>query len=152
MTVTRWMLSDDLYGDERERLRWYEGTAIAAAVQWIAVPWAAVVLAAVYGRPALVPLGVILVLMYLSTMLTGAYVRRRRVETVAVRWTAKRIGLGVLGGLPYVVFVIQWFYPRDHFSVVVGATLGAALGVVLMARKARQVRAQEAAAAAADED
>ena len=52
----------------------------------------------------------------------------------------------------YVVFVIQCFYPRDHWSAVVGAAVGAGLGVVLMVRKARHTRAEEAAAAAADED
>jgi hypothetical protein len=150
--VSRWFLSDDLYGDERERLRWYEGMAVATTIQWIAVPWAAVVLAWIYGRPVMIPLGVILVLMYLPTALVGVYVRRRHVETVAVRWTAKRIALGVLGGLPYVVFVIQLFYPRQHLSAGLGAVVGAGIGVAAMVWKARQARAQEAAAAAADED
>jgi uncharacterized membrane protein YbaN (DUF454 family) len=150
--VSRWFLSDDLYGDERERLRWYEGMAVATTIQWIAVPWAAVVLVWIFGRPALVPLAVILVLMYIPTALVGVYVRRRRVETVAVRWTAKRIALGVLGGLPYVVFVVEFFYPRQHLSAAVGAVVGAGIGVAAMAWKARQARTQEAAAAAADED
>jgi uncharacterized membrane protein YbaN (DUF454 family) len=150
--VSRWFLSDDLYGDERERLRWYEGMAVGATIQWIAVPWGAVVLAWIYGRPVVVPMAVILVLMYVPIVLTGAYVRRRRVETVAVRWTAKRIALGVLGGLPYVVFVIQFFYPRERGSAAVGALVGAGIGVAAMVWKARQARAHETAASAADED
>ena len=151
-STANWLLSDDLYGDERERLRWYEGIAMAATVQWIAVPWAAVALVGIYGRSVIVPLAVILVLMYIPTTLVGAYVRRRRVETVAVRWTPKRIALGVLGGLPYVVFVIEVFYPRQQLSAVVGGGIGAAIGFVAMIWKARQARAQEAVAAAADED
>jgi hypothetical protein len=34
----------DLYGDERERLRWYEGIATAASLQWLAIPWVAAIL------------------------------------------------------------------------------------------------------------
>ena len=57
-----WMLDadGDLYGDEQERLRWYEGTAAASGVQSIVFPW---VLAAVtwwQGRaagPAVLALG-----------------------------------------------------------------------------------------------
>ena len=42
--VVRWSLDSDgdFYGDERERLRWYEGIATAASLQWLAIPWAAV--------------------------------------------------------------------------------------------------------------
>jgi uncharacterized membrane protein YbaN (DUF454 family) len=152
--VSRWLLSDDLYGDERERLRWYEGIAMAAAVQWIVVPWAAAVLVWVLGRPAVLPLAVIMVLMYVPTVLVNGYVKSRRVETVAVRWTPKRIALGVLGGLPYIVFLIGCLRGQGDTvtGAVVGAAVGAGLGVLLIARRVRQTRAQEAAAAAADED
>jgi uncharacterized membrane protein YbaN (DUF454 family) len=155
--VSRWFLSDDLYGDERERLRWYEGMAVAATIQWIAVPWAAAVLVWVLGRPTVLPLAIVMALMYLPTLLTGGYVRARRVETMAVRWTPKRVALGVLGGLPYLVFLVGALYPYDHSSdtmrgAVLGGVIGAGLAVGLVVQQARRIRAREAAAAVEDED
>jgi uncharacterized membrane protein YbaN (DUF454 family) len=155
--VSRWFLSDDLYGDERERLRWYEGIAISATLQCIAVPWAAAVLVWVLGRPVVLPLAVIIGLMYVLTVLVTGYVKSRRVETVAVRWTPKRIALGALGGLPYVAFMIGCLHAYDHPSdsvlgSIVGAAVGGGLGLLLVVRRTRQARAQEAAAATADED
>jgi DNA-binding XRE family transcriptional regulator len=104
----RWNLDfdGDLYGDERERLRWYEGTAVSHSLQSIALPWAAAILIWPLGRPAIVPLGVLLTLLVLANWLTTGYVSRRRVETVPRHWSAKRILFSTLTGLPFVVFCI----------------------------------------------
>ena len=52
--VVHWHLDfdGDIYGDEREHLRWCEGMATAASLQWLAIPWAAAVLVRPLGRPA----------------------------------------------------------------------------------------------------
>jgi hypothetical protein len=135
--IARWTLDPDgdLYGDERERLRWYEGIAVAANLQWIAVPWAAAVLVWVLGRPSVLPLGVVLVAMYVPTVLCLLYMRRRRVETAVQRWTAKRIVLGALGGLPYVAYLLGAMnaYGGTDRSVLSGAAVGAVVGGVLAA-------------------
>src|SRR4051812_1841514 len=106
--VVRWNLDfdGDIYGDERERLRWYEGIATAASLQWAALPWAAAILVLALGRSAVVPTLVLLVVLLLPQVLCTAYVRRRRVDTTPRSWTGKRILISTLGGLPYVIYMI----------------------------------------------
>ena len=78
--VVRWGLDsdgNDFYGDERERLRWYEGIATAASLQWLAIPWAAAVLVWPLGMPSVLPLTVMLVLLVVPMAMCMAYVHRR---------------------------------------------------------------------------
>ena len=58
--VVRWNLDvdGDLYGDERERYRWYEGIATAASLQWLIIPWAAAIMVWPLGRPSVLRDGV----------------------------------------------------------------------------------------------
>ena len=131
--IAHWALDPDgdIYGDERERLRWYEGTAVAATLQWIAVPWAAAVLIWPLGRPAVLPLAVVLAVLYLPMLVCSTYVSRRRVETVPRSWSAKRLVLTVLGGLPYVVFILGAAAAWTPASFARGMRQGAIGGVVL---------------------
>src|SRR5688500_14395530 len=93
--VVRWNLDLDgdgtIYGDERERLRWYEGIATAASLQWLAIPWAAAVLVWVLGRPSVLPLAVVLAALIVPMAVCTAYVRRRRVDTEVHSWNRKRV-------------------------------------------------------------
>jgi len=155
----RWNLDfdGDLYGDdERERLRWYEGIATAASLQWTALPWAAAVLVLALGLPAVVPtlvmLGVLLIPMVLSTW----YVRHSRVETVPRRWGGKRMVLSTLAGLPWVVYglaAIQQWRPETDMATggVVGAVIGGLIGLAMTYRQMLQRRKRDAALAR-DED
>ncbi|GAA2621869.1 hypothetical protein [Paractinoplanes durhamensis] len=73
--VVRWNLDldGDLYGDERERLRWYEGIATAASLQSILIPWSAAVMVWPLGKPAALSIGA-----------TSLKIRRRnRLEALA---------------------------------------------------------------------
>jgi predicted membrane-bound spermidine synthase len=148
----------DLYGDdERERLRWYEGVTTAAQVQWIAVPWAAAIAVWVAGKPVVVPMMAVLAVFLIPMVFTTLYVRSRRVVTTPRSWSAKRLFLGTLGGLPYVVFAVGSFYhatPNGHTewpSTVYGAVLGLAIGIVMTMLQARRRRRLDAAAVT-DED
>jgi hypothetical protein len=148
----RWNLDldGDLYGDERERLRWYEGTAVSATVQMIALPWAAAILIWPLGRPAVLPLTVLLALLVLAMSLTTLYVHSRRVDTVPRRWSGKRMLLSTLSGLPIVVFVIGVLRAVDPDSstwqgAVVGAVVGGAIGLVGVALQVRNRRRRDAA-------
>ena len=152
--VVRWNLDPDgdLYGDERERLRWYEGIAAAASLQWLALPWAAAVLVWVLGRPAAVPLGVLLVVLYIPMIMCTAYVKRRRVDTTPVTWSAKRIVLAVLSVLPYLLFVLGVCYAyrssgnADVFrGAAVGSVIGGVLGCGFAVVQSRRRRRREAA-------
>lgn len=161
--VVRWNLdldgSGDIYGDERERLRWYEGIATAASMQWLAIPWAAVLLVWLLGKPSVLPLTVVLVALVVPMAICTVYVRRRRVDTEVHAWTRKRVVLSVLGHLPYVAFVIGALYAYGGpdssvwrggvFGAVVGGIAGGVSAVVGRRRKRRQ---EALAAGAGDED
>jgi len=149
--VVHWNLDlgGDIYGDERERLRWYEGITTAASLQWVAIPWAAAIMVWPLGRSAVVPLCVVLAVLVIPMWLSAVYVRSRRVDTVPRRWTAKRLLMSTLSGLPFVVFLIGALYVWDPESstwrgAIVGAALGGAIGFVMTALKVRRRRRQEA--------
>src|SRR3954463_3830834 len=91
--VVQWNLdyNGDLYGDERERYRWYEGIATAAQLQSILVPWAAAVAIWPLGEPAVTPLAIVLVAFWLPALLGTLYVRARQVETAPRSWSSKRV-------------------------------------------------------------
>nr|WP_296070928.1 hypothetical protein [uncultured Actinoplanes sp.] len=153
----RWTLDldgGDLYGDdERERLRWYEGIATAAQVQGIAIPWAAAVGVWVFGEPSVLPLLIILAVHVVPTFLTNFYVRGRRVDTTPRSWSGKRVFLGVLAGLPYVIFAKGALYEHSPDSAtwagsIVGTLVGGGIGVAIVVHKTRRRRREEARAAA----
>ncbi|WP_250001589.1 hypothetical protein [Actinoplanes sp. M2I2] len=155
--VVRWNLhvDDDWYGDERERYRWYEGIATAASMQWIAVPWAAAIMVWPLGRPSVVPLAVVLVAMMLPMWVCMLYVRRRRVETLPRSWNAKRVFWGVVGGIPYAVFLVGALYAFDPGGATwkgaaVGGVFGGVIGLVVQVVQSRRLRRAEALAV--DED
>jgi hypothetical protein len=160
--VVRWGLDPEgnggIYGDERERLRWYEGMATAASLQWLTVPWAAALLVWPLGKPSVLPLTVVLVVLVIPMALCAIYVRRRQVDTEVHAWTGKRVLWSVLGALPYVVFVIGSLYVLQPESstwlgAIVGAVFGGAVGTVFAVVGVRRRRRQEALAAArGDED
>ena len=158
--VVRWNLdldgTGDIYGDERERLRWYEGIATAASLQWLAIPWAAAVLVWLLGRPSVVPLVVVLAALVVPMALCSAYVRGRRVVTEVHGWSRKRVLFSILGGLPYVVFVVGALLAYSESAArgaVFGAVIGGIGGVLATVVATRRRRRQEAlAAAAGDED
>ena len=131
----RWNLDfdGDLYGrDERERLRWYEAMTTAAQVQAIAVPWAAAALVWTVGEPVAIPLIVVLAAMLIPLAFTAIYVQSRRVDTTPRVWTAKRVLVSTLMGMPYTVFGIGALYHLDGSGSTVwrSATIGALIGLV----------------------
>jgi heme/copper-type cytochrome/quinol oxidase subunit 2 len=135
--VVRWNLDIDdsgqIYGDERERLRWYEGIVAAAQMQWLALPWAAAILVWWLGRPAVLPLSVMLVALLIPAIMCVAYVRRRQVDTALRAWTRKRVVLTVLSTVPLVGFILGaiYAYSRTHPSIWVHALGGAVLGLLV---------------------
>jgi hypothetical protein len=154
--IAHWALDTDgdMFGDERERLRWYEGIVLAAGIQWPAIPWASALLVWIIGRSAVLPLGVILAVLLAPMIMSSVYVKRRSVDTDVRIWTRKRLVVTVLSGLPWIVFVFGAFAAFDDGStnfmpgMVVGGVLGGVAAVVGIRRR----RAREAAAAALDVD
>lgn len=157
--VARWALEPDgdLYGDERERLRQYEAIAVAAGLQWLAVPWAAAVGVWWADRAAAVCLVAVMLVLLAPMLVAQAYLRRRRVDTTPRRWTAKRVALGVAGVLPWALFVAGAARalgagPDTVRASAGGAVVGAALSLVLIRSRNRRRTAQEAAGAGAEDD
>ncbi|MEV6298816.1 hypothetical protein AB0M02_05345 [Actinoplanes sp. NPDC051861] len=150
----RWNLDfdGDLYGrDERERLRWYEGLTTSSQLQAIAVPWAAAVLVWALGKPAVVPLAVVLAAFLIPLGFAAVYVQFRRVDTMPREWSRKRLLVGALMGLPYALFVIGASYhlggPESGSwkSTTVGALIGLAGGAVVQHFQTRKRRRLDAA-------
>jgi len=155
--VVRWNLDldGDLYGDERERYRWYEGIAFASSLQWVLIPWAAAIMVWPLGNPSVLPLSIVLATLYLPMMLCTAYVRGRRVDTAPRSWRAKRIVLTVLGALPLAVFGLGALYVHNPDSAtwygrLFGAAVGAAIGIGATILETRRRRRRDALAG--DED
>ncbi|MFC7482864.1 hypothetical protein ACFQX7_26720 [Luedemannella flava] len=121
----------------------------AGQLQLIVLPWVATGLVLIFGRPAVLPLALIMSIVYLSAFMTLVYVRRRGVDTGVPRWTRPRIIFAVFGGTPYLLFggVCVWSYFRDG-ATLVGLFVGAAIGMGSLAigfvRDARRRRVDEA--------
>ncbi|MFI5888654.1 hypothetical protein ACIA5D_00885 [Actinoplanes sp. NPDC051513] len=151
--VVRWNLDldGDLYGDERERYRWYEGIATASQLQAILIPWAAAIAVWPLGEDSVVPLALMLLAFWLPAVLGTVYVRARKVETAPRSWSPKRALLTALAALPYGVFVAGAFYVHNPDSAtwigaIMGGALGAAISVVALTVKGRERRRREALA------
>jgi len=151
-----WFLDRDSasFGDEQERLRYYEGTAVASVMQGIAVPWAIAAALWVGGRPVAPALLAVTLTFYLPLVLASAYVKRRRVRVQIGNWSWRYKLLTALTLLPYLLVcaeLIRLLMDADgQLGGVVGGGVGVALvGVVLVIQSRRQ-RARELSAT--DED
>jgi len=150
--LTDWVLDHDgtIYGDERERLRWYEGIAVAATLQWIAIPAALAVLTWVGGRPVAPYLVAVFVVFYLPLLVVSAYVARQRVPTVPHRPSRKWVGVAFVAALPYLAFgvalVRSYGVAEDRTALLgglVGAVAGGGLAVLALLAQRRRERLRE---------
>lgn len=155
--LTNYLLDVDgtIYGDERERIRWYEGISLAASFQWLAVPWGMAVLVWFADRDTVPFLVAILVLFYLPTLIALAHVWRKGVRLVPDRAGAKYWMFGALGGLPYVVFTLGAIAAYDGpaadgswWGALVGGVVGGTLGLIALFAVERWRRRREDAAVA----
>lgn len=154
--LTHWVLDHDgdIYGqDERERLRWYEGIALAASAQWTLVPWTLAALVWFADRDAAILLAVVAGVFYLGMIPATLYVNRARVETHRVRWSRKRILVTALAFPAGPVFILGFMRAVGDADAVefsaaaIGGLIGAAIGVALMVARGR-ARARRLAAEA----
>jgi hypothetical protein len=138
MVVTRmvnWTLDNEGhgFGDERERLRWYEGIVGAAGFQAILVPWTAAVLVWVVGeRSVAACLAVVLAAFYVPMGLAQWYVARRKVSVFLVRWTVKSVVLGQLQLVPYMAFVFGAAHAYGQIDIATAVRVSVFQYVVLI--------------------
>jgi hypothetical protein len=141
----------DIYGDERERLRWYEGIAIAATVQWVVVPWAIAIMSWIADRQTAMYLLILAVVFYVPIFLTTAHVVRKHVNTTPLTWTKKRVITTVASGLPFLVMVVGLTRALDEGldpGGVVGGAIGGGVGLVVAIFATRAISRRRAAAEA----
>ncbi|WP_328461217.1 hypothetical protein OHA21_31930 [Actinoplanes sp. NBC_00393] len=150
--VVRWNLDldGDIYGDEHERFRWYEGLAVASSLQILLLPWVAAVLVWTLGRPAVLPLGVMLVAFQLPFLISTAYLSRRGIRPRTQIRTRKQFGLSVLSGLPLLLFVFGAVFafrgPEGNglTGAVIGGAIGGLVAVGFVTWETRRRRGKEA--------
>ncbi len=143
-----WMLDmkGDMYGDEQERLRWYEGIAVAASVQWLLVPWALAWGVWQGGRAVVSYLLAVTFLFVLPQGLSTVYVLRNRVRLPA-NSNVKYLLLGLASALPYVAIMLGairaydgGFDPDGTRGGIVGGAIGGSLALLLMHRYNKRVK------------
>lgn len=144
-----WILDrrGDIYGDERERTRWYEAIAVVASFQWLLLPWALAVMVWFAG-PATVPFLVAAFLVFFLPMpLANLYIRRTGVRPIPDRTGVKYWATFVLSALPYPVFLIGVVAavsradgdPATWWGALIGGLIGGTVGLILLLRS-RQLR------------
>jgi hypothetical protein len=123
--------STAIYGDERDRLRWYESIAVVASVQLIVVPWALLGFAIVDAtRYEPVLWGVFLVFT-IPWVLATTYVERHRVSPVDYR-SRKAVLTMLATFLPSIAFIVVMVVAtNDAWSgPLIGGLIGGSVGVV----------------------
>lgn len=147
----------EIYGDEQERLRWYEGITVAASVQWVVIPWALAALAIIDGDRFGPALWTVAAVFLLPVYLMVIHTSRRRVRTVSLH-SRKVLISGVLFHLPLPIMAVALLWPDDaeraapFIGGVVGGTVGVVLAATLTYLNGRRKRSRGFAGADVDED
>jgi hypothetical protein len=136
-----------IYGDEQERLRWYEGIAVAASLQWVIVPW--VIAASIWmgGRPVVSYLLAVTAALYLPQLITVRYAIKSRIR-LEQQWSTKGIVMALLSGGAYVAIAAgavraydSGFDPDGLKGAAVGGPIGLLLALAFAHRYSKRSKA-----------
>lgn len=116
--VVDWVLDHDgdIYGDERARLRWYEGLAFTASVQWILVLWVLAACAWTAPSSAAPYLWSIAAAFVVPMYLSMIYAARRGVDVTRPSRSRKSKVVQAATGVPLLVFVVGMTIGLDRRS------------------------------------
>jgi hypothetical protein len=136
-----------IYGDEQERLRWYEGITVAASLQWIIVPWVIAVSIWMGGRPVVSYMLAVTAALYIPQLITLRYAMKTRVR-LQNQWSAKGIIAGLLSGGSYVAIAAgavraydNGFDPAGLRGAAVGGPIGLLVALALAHRYNKRSKA-----------
>jgi hypothetical protein len=150
-----WILDSDgtIYGDERERIRWYEAIAVASSVQWLVVPWALAIMAWMANRQVAPYLTAVAVIFYAPMLIATVLAERSRINTMQVRLNRKAVLIAVFTGLPFLLMLaglVRAFDEGFDPSGLKGAAVGGPIGMIVAWLFARTVQKRRAAKEALD--
>lgn len=144
--ITRMVLDLD-YGDEQERLRYYEMYALAVHLQLIGLPAVGAAVIAVAGRSATGPVLVMLATAFVAILFGLSYLRQHGVRVKAIALSERNRGYMIAYAIAYLALVsaIAFRGSRSGFEggVAIGAASGMVLGLAALGAQARRQRSAE---------
>ncbi len=133
------------YGDEQERLRYYEAYAVIVHLQLIMLPIVGAVVVFVAGTSAVVPLLAVLAAFFGSILFGKLHLQRYQVPMELIALSGRNRTYIALYALAWVLFIVAMATAgmdgssfRSGFAV--GALIGAVVGLVTLAIRARRQR------------
>jgi hypothetical protein len=118
-----WLLDHDgeIYGDERERLAYYEGTSVASSIQLLLLPWVLAGFAwlgPTSAHPALIAVAAVF---YLPFVVMVLYVHRRHVDVNRSMYRSRKtVIVSIAMMIPMLAFVLAITIGADLRSDAAG--------------------------------
>lgn len=144
--ITRLVLDLD-YGDEQERLRYYETYAVAVHLQLIGLPAVGAAVIAVAGRSATGPVLVMLATAFVAILFGLSHLRRHGVRAEVIAMSERNRGYLIAYAISYLalVGVIAVRGSRSGFEggLAIGAASGLVIGLAALGAQARRQRSAE---------
>jgi hypothetical protein len=135
------------YGDEQERLRYYETYAVAVHLQLIGLPAVGAVVIAVAGRSATVPVLIMLATAFVAILVGLSHLRRHSVRAEAIAMSKRNRGYMIAYAISCLALVsaIASRGSRSGFDggLAIGAASGLAIGFAALGALAWRQRSAE---------
>lgn len=121
--------STAIYGDERDRLHWYEAIAVAASIQWTLFPWILAIAAIIDADRFGPALWALFAVYFVPVAAANMYVSRRKVSPVRFN-NPKAIFSAFQVIVPTIVFLLAMVWPTGGVdSAFVGGLVGGLVGL-----------------------
>ena len=135
------------YGDEQERLRYYESYAAMVHLQLIALPAAGALVIAVAGRSATAPVLAMLATAFGAVLFGLFHLRRHQVRTEAIAVSEQNRGYMLAYALSCLTLIsaiaLRGSGSGFEGGLTMGAVSGLVIGVAALAASARRQRNAE---------
>ncbi|MDJ0664007.1 MAG: hypothetical protein QNJ75_05565 [Acidimicrobiia bacterium] len=133
------------YGDEQERLRYYEAYAVIVHLQLIVLPIVAAIVVIASGASAIVPSLAVLAGVFGCLLFGKLHLERYHVRMELIAFSGRNRGYLVLYALAWALLIVALASAsiggssfRNGFAI--GAAIGAVVGVALLVIRARRHR------------